>query len=180
MTATAPRTPPPVGTEASNCLVIDHVINTTGLFTGHAEVPGTLIQPRPGQQAKGMRIDRLLVPTQKLVDLGWSHGIIGIEIKPAGVKLGPALAQAMDYSRTAFTLPGGGFQVMPTWVFLFPFDKEHGATASVMAQHRVGTAAVTRWSPLTLRCGEATILHVNNDGDARIGTTSVGLKAGRR
>lgn len=181
MTATAPQPPPPeLGTEAHNGLVIDYVIDSTALFTSHPEVPGTLIQPRPGQRDKGMRIDRLLVPTQKLVDLGWRHGIIGIEIKPTNVKLGPPLAQAMDYSRTAFTLPGGGFQVVPSWVFVFPFEKEHGPLASVMAQNRVGTATISKWSLLTLRCGEATILHIANDGTVRVGTHTVGNKAGSR
>lgn len=181
MTATAPQLPPPEpGTEAANCLVIDHAINTSGLFTAHAEVPGTLTQPRPGQRDKGMRIDRLLVPTQKLVDLGWRHGIVGIEIKPTGVKLGPPLAQAMDYTRTTFTLPGGGFQVTPSWVFVFPFDKQHGPVASVMAQNRVGTVTVNRWALLSLQCGEATILHASMDGTVRIGANTVGTKAGSR
>lgn len=176
---TAPAAPPP-GSEAAQADVLDALIARSGLFTSYAEVPGTLIQPRPGQVDKGMRIDRILVPTQQLVDAGWSHGVIGVETKPAGAKLGPALAQAMDYTRSAFTLPGGGFQVVPSWVFLFPFPKQHGPLASLMAQQRVGLVLTDRWTLLRFVCGEATVLRVGTDGTVRVGLNTLGRKAGRR
>lgn len=175
---TAPQHPP--GTEAANAALLDSTVTASGLFNSYEEVPGTLIQPRPGQRDKGMRIDRLLVPSDKLISLGWTHGIVGVEIKRSDTKLGPPVAQAMDYSRSAFTLPGGGFQVMPSWVFLYPFAKEHGPLASVMAQHRIGTATTDQWTMLVLNCGGANVLRVSWSGEVRLGVSSMGLKAGSR
>ena len=182
---TAPQTPLPPdfdpSSEAAQLNLLDEVVARTGLFTSYAEVPGTLIQPRPGVIDKGMRIDRLLVPNQTLIGHGWRHGVIGIEAKPLGAKLGPALAQAMDYTRSAFTLPGGGFQVVPSWVFLWPFQKQHGPIASVMAQNRVGVVTTDlQWTLLQLHAGEASVLRVGTDGSIRIGLNTIGLKAGRR
>lgn len=167
-------------TEAHNADTFDKVMAAAGLFTVYPEVTGTLVQPRPGQVDKAMRIDRVLVPNNRLVSLGWTHGVIGVELKPTGAKLGPAVSQAMDYSRSTFTLPNGGFQVMPSWVFLYPFDKQHGDMASVMAQHRIGTASTDKWTMLALAAGEANVLRVSWDGTTRIGIANTGTKAGRR
>lgn len=178
---TAPVAPPtPPAKEAATAVVFDKIISSFDLFKLYSEVRGTLIQPRPGQVDKTMRIDRILVPTPRLQDLGWKHGIIGVELKPRDAKLGPAVAQAMDYSRSAWTLPDNGFVVHLSWVFVYPFRKEHGPLASVLAQHRIGTADTDNWTALGLWSGEANILRANWDNTVRIGIGNSGLKAGRR
>lgn len=167
-------------TEEQAAAAFDAAVSSTGLFNIHREVRGTLTQPRPGQVDKSVRIDRILIPTQTLVDLGWRHGIIGVEIKRTGVKLGPALAQAMDYTRSTFTLEGGDFLVVPTWVLVWPAENEHGPMASLMAQNRVGVVESNQWATLRLRVGEMTLLHVSRAGEVRVGTQSAGRKVGSR
>lgn len=167
-------------TEAEACVAFDAAVASTGLFHIHREVRGTLTQPRPGQVDKTVRIDRILIPAQRLIDLGWRHGIVGVEIKRSGVKLGPALAQAMDYTRSTFTLEGGDFLIVPTWVLVWPAENEHGPMASVMAQNRVGVVESNKWATLRLRVGEMTLLHVSSTGEVRIGSQSAGRKVGSR
>ena len=172
-------TAPTFTTEAETCTAFDDIIAHPGLFTSNADVRGTLLQPRPGQVDKSVRIDRILLPTVQLLDLGWRHGIIGVELKRSGIKIGPAIAQAMDYTRSVFTL-AAGYQVVPSMVFLFPLEKQHGPLASVLAQQRIGAAQTTRGSLLHLTSGEMNILHVANTGEVRIGAQSSGTKVGSR
>lgn len=167
-------------TETENATAFDQTIEATGLFTAYPEVPGTLTQPKPGQVVKSVRIDRILVPTQTLLDHGWGHGIIGVEIKRNDAHLGRAVAQAMDYTRAIWTLPGSNFAVATPWVFIYPFDKQHGDIASLMAQNRVGTASANDWAVLRFNSGEANILHLSNTGELRIGAGSSGRKVGSR
>lgn len=175
MTATAPH----YATEADSAAAFDAAVEATGLFFNYKEIRGTLLQPRPGQIDKSVRIDRLMLPTQRLMDLGWHHGAVGVEIKRSGVKVGPAVAQAMDYSRACFTI-FGGVQVVPSMVFLWPVDKQHGPLASVLAQNRLGTAEANRWAALRLMSGEMTVLHATHTGEVRLGAVASGAKVGSR
>ena len=168
--------PPHYNTETDSAAALDGILAHLDLFTVYAEVPGTLIQPRPGQVNRSVRIDRLLTPNDKLLGLGWRHGIIGIEIKRTDTKLGPALAQAMDYTRAVWTLPGSNFSVVAGWVFVFCFDKQHGDMASVMAQSRVGTASTDQWTALHLAAGEASLLRASWSGDLRLGVGANGVE----
>lgn len=166
-------------TEALSAAAFDEVIEWTNLFTSFPEVRGTLIQPRPGQVDKSVRIDRVLIPKQRLLDAGWGHGIIGVEIKRSAVKMGPPIAQAMDYARSVWTLPHN-YQVMLSWVFIWPMPTDtYGPLASILAQHRVGCATSDYWTRLQLKCGN-NILRVSHDGTIRIGTGTNGVKAGSR
>lgn len=168
--------------ERDSAAALDDLLERSGLFVIYREVAGTLLQPRLGQIDKGMRIDRLLVPTNELLSRGWSQGIIGVEIKkdPAGT-LGPAISQAMDYTRSVFTLAPSGFQVMPAWVFLWPMPKQSGPMASVLAQNRLGSLSDTGYGILLqFKSGEANILRVHRDGRVDVGACSSGLKAGSR
>ena len=65
-----------------------------------ARLPGSgrreIVQPRPGQVQRTVRIDRVLLPKLKLVTAGWTHGAIGIEAKRSGEKIGQPLAQMAD------------------------------------------------------------------------------------
>lgn len=167
-------------TEAASAAALDEALAELNLFNVYAEVPGTLVQPRPGQVDKSMRIDRLLLPNDRLLGLGWRHGIVGIEIKRSDARLGPALAQAMDYTRAVWTLPGSYFTVTAPWVFCFPFPKQHQDIASVMAQSRVGTAWADQWTLLGLAAGEAVLLRATHTGEIRLGIANSGRKAGSR
>lgn len=168
-------------TEVESANALDLILDQTALFNIYREVRGTLLQPRPGQVDKSVRIDRVLLPTNRLLDFGWPHGIIGVEIKKdPHTTLGPAIAQAMDYTRSVFTLAPSGFQVIPGYVFLWPMPKQSGPMASVCAQNRIGSVTATDWEPLQLKSGEQNILRVHRDGRVSIGLTSSGNKVGSR
>lgn len=166
--------------EAQSAYAFDALADSTGLFNTYKEVKGTLLQPRPAQRDRGVRIDRILVPTNTFLSAGWTGGIIGVEIKRDAEAIGPYLAQAMDYSRSAFTLPNSGFQIILDWVFVWPIPKQHGPVASLMAQNRIGNVSNDTWCKLQFCAGETNILRINNDNTVRIGRQSVGTKVGSR
>lgn len=139
-------------TEADSAAALDMVLDECGLWRVFSEVRGRLLQPRPAQLDKSLRIDRVLVPTERLLKLGWRHGIIGVEIKCSGHKTGPPIAQALDYSRAVWTLPGG-FSVWLDYVFVFPMGAIAGPLASVLIQNRIGWAYGGK-RYLTLTCGQ--------------------------
>lgn len=166
-------------TEYDSAAAFD-VAADTDLWTIHREVRGVLAQPRPHQVDKTLRIDRVLVPTARLIQAGWTHGIIGCEIKRSNVKIGPAIAQAMDYSRGVWTLDPSGFRVWLDWVFIWPMGKQYGTTASVLAQNRIGSATSDKWVRLHLKSGENTVLRLGYDGTISIGAATNGAKVGSR
>lgn len=170
-------------TESDSVAALDRVLRIGDLFRVYGEVKGTLVQPRPGQRDKGMRIDRLCTPTAKLLNLGWTFGAIGLEAKRSGEKIGPAIAQAMDYGRSVWELPGG----MSAWleyVFIWPMTRPAGTVESICAQHRIGHAHSTDWHALRLQVGAFNILDIHRNGDVHLGTAyalpSMGKGAGRR
>lgn len=166
-------------TEPESARALDDILWQVNLWKVYREVPGTLIQPRAGQVDRGVRIDRVLVPNQKLKELGWTCGIIGIEIKKSGTKIGPPIAQAIDYGRSIWTLPTG-FNVWLSHVFIWPMAKQHGTVASILAQNCVGSAFSTQWTPLHLKAGEATILRYRSEHEVDLGTSTAGTKVGSR
>lgn len=167
-------------TEAQSAAALDRALLACGLWTVYREVCGTVVQPRPSQPDRSVRIDRLLVPNERLAAAGWKHGVIGVEIKRSGVKIGQPIAQAMDYSRATWTLPVGGIRVWLDWIFLWPVGKQHGTTASILAQNRIGTASADQWTTLHLRTGEHNVLRVGADEQIEIGTAANGQKVGSR
>lgn len=108
-------------------------------FRVHREVRGELLQPRYDTGSAGVRIDRIVVPSQAAIDAGWVQGPFGVEIKRSGKKLGRMVCQAMDYTRSVFSLPNG-FLVGLQWVFVYPVIQPRGDIESVMAQNRIGWA----------------------------------------
>lgn len=166
-------------TEDESAAAFDAVVDPE-LWAAYREVPGVLLQPRPSQVDKGLRIDRVLVPQQKLIAAGWNHGCVGVEIKRSNIKIGPPIAQAMDYSRAVWTLPAAGIQIWLGWVFIWPIEKQHSTTASIMAQHRIGSASCDRWARLQLKSGESNIIRVGYDGSIDIGHAANGRKVGSR
>lgn len=166
-------------TEAESAAAFDEAVTSTGFFISYAEVPGTLVQPRPSQVAQSVRIDRVLIPNPALIQAGWRHGAIGVEIKRSKVNVGPVIAQAMDYSRCVWTIPNG-IKVWLDWIFIWPMERHHGVIASILAQNRIGCARRDRWTPLQLKCGEQNILRVHRDGRCDIGTGTNGTRVGSR
>lgn len=127
----------------------DSRIGRSGLFTTYKEVRGENMQPRldiePATHNKAIHktacIDRILVPTPTLFAAGWKGGIIGIEGKSSGVKIGRAICQAMDYSRCVWTLPDREVDVVAKWIFIWPSEIETCDVGSIMANFRIGTSA---------------------------------------
>jgi hypothetical protein len=168
-------------TEAEAGAALDAVLaEHTHLWTVYREVPGTPIHLRPGQDRNGLRIDRILCPRPALVELGWTAGIVGIEIKRSGEKAGPPLSQCMDYLRASWRLPPSGSHIMLDFVFLWPLGKVAGTLASIMAQQRIGSAFTTGGNSLRLVSGEANILTVRRSGEAHVGACTAGTRIGSR
>jgi len=176
-------------TEKDSAAAFDLAV-PTDLFVVYREVWGVLIQPRPAQadrrsepdqgEQKKMRIDRVLVPTSRLLDLGWNFGVVGCELKRSGEKIGPAIAQAMDYSRSVFTLEPSRFRVWLDYVFIWPMEKQGSTIGSICAQQRIGSALSTRYCRFALKSGETSILDVQRDGRIRVGGVQAGAKVGSR
>lgn len=170
-------------TEEDSKAELDCRIAATGLFRVYPEVTGTLIQPRPGQTDTGMRIDRVLLPTEKLRDLGWKHGAIGVEAKRSGERIGKPLAQATDYVRTSWLLPGsGGIRVELSLAFLWPVAEQYGPVASYMVHQRVGSVDFDGYTRIRFRIGPQTVVRAGLDGKVNLGLQSVqsGRKSGNR
>lgn len=127
-------------TEADSVAALDIILDEIGLFDVRREVRGQHLQPRPGQEAGKPRIDRLLIPSALLIERGWPHGVIGIECKRTGEKVGRPISQMIDYSRSAFTVDGG-VMVIPSYVLLWPWTGPYGGPPeSIIVQQRLGWA----------------------------------------
>jgi hypothetical protein len=81
---------------------LDRRLDACGLFQVCREVRGQYVQPRYRAEEKQPRIDRLLIPKMRLIQAGWEYGVVGIECKCSGKKLGPIVAQCLDYGRAVF------------------------------------------------------------------------------
>jgi hypothetical protein len=169
-------------TEAEAAAELDAALAACGLWSVYSEVRGTLCQPRPAQNDKTLRIDRVLIPNQRLRGLGWAHGAIGVEIKRSGVKIGPPIAQAMDYSRTTWIIEElGGLRVWLDWVFIWPMPKQGDTVGSILAQNKIGSATASRYYLLHLQSGSGqNLITVTRDGEITIGAGASGRKAGSR
>lgn len=166
-------------TEQESAAAFDALIERSGLFYSYREVPGCLMQPRLRCKEQGVRIDRILVPLQKAVDSGWEFGDIGIELKCSGKKIGPVVAQMLDYMRSAFLLPNGRTIVLDQ-LFLWPFCRAAGDVESIMTQHRIGGVWSSDWRPLTFNMSATTILSWNNDGTVYCRNNAFGRRTGSR
>lgn len=166
-------------TEAESASAFDRRIEALSLFRVYREISGTLIHPRPGQGDRSVRIDRLLVPTGRLLAMGWKHRTIGVEIKRSGVNIGPAFGQAKDYVNSVFDLDGLAW-IMPSFVFLWPMDKASGPLSSFMASSRVGSATFSGSDTLKFALGEEVLFADNIYSGARLGTVRSGHKVGSR
>lgn len=166
--------------ELESVAALDRLLEKADLWHVYSEVRGVIAQPRPEQQEKTVRIDRILVPNRRLMDLGWQHGTIGIEAKRSGLKIGPVLAQAMDYRRTLWRMGDAGTSVWLDWCFVWPMAKQHGPLASVLSQQRIGSVNTSRWHLLYFQAGESTVLEVDWDGSVKVGGADHGRRVGSR
>jgi hypothetical protein len=126
--------------EKDACAALDLKLAKLGdFFHVEKEVVGWWLQPRAMVDSGGERprLDRILYPKRPLLEAGWGHGPIGVEVKRSNVKCGSALAQAADYTRAAFPLAGGGCFV-PLFVFVVPLGPMGGDLGVAMAMLRVG------------------------------------------
>jgi hypothetical protein len=166
--------------EQQGVAALDRLLEKADLWHIYPEVRGIVAQPRPEQADKTVRIDRVLVPNRRLIDLGWRHGTIGIEAKRSGVKIGPVIAQAMDYRRSVWQVGEAGTSVWLDWCFIWPMAKQHGPLASVLSQQRIGSVNSSRWHLLYFQAGESTVLEVGWDGVVEVGTANHGKRVGSR
>jgi len=147
------------------------------LFRVYRQVWGEPLCKHHFQKSSSLRADVLLFPTSTLLAAGWGAGCVVVEVKRSGEKLGPGLNQLLDYMNTAWFVPGGA--VVPSFGFLFPAPKQHGALASLMAHQHIGTAAAHReW--VRLLCGEARVLQFAANGQFELGQLDFGRKIGAR
>jgi hypothetical protein len=173
-------------TEEDACKAFDEAVIRSGAFTIWREVSGECIQPLAGINIKNRyRIDRVLFPTEKLREAGWTKGLIGVEIKRSSINAGPPVSQMMDYLRCIWNSPKK-IKVQLDYVFLFPLQKTMGTIASLMAQNRVGTCFLdnheqSEWHRLAFFLGEQKVVVCYlNKGVIEVGNLNVGSKTGSR
>lgn len=155
------------------------MLRAKAMFSTYKEVRGELLQPRPGADDNGVRIDRILIPTLAGRSAGWKFGVIGVEAKRSNEKVGRPLSQCLDYSRAAFDI-GDRILVVPTWIFLFPMQRVTGDLESIMAQQRIGYVWSSNRCPLIFGCGGMNVLGINHDGTIEAKAPPMGNKTGNR
>ena len=167
-------------TEKEIAEVFDQLIAACKDFYVVPEVEGYYTQPKPFADERTPRIDRLLIPKPSLRLRDWPYFTIGIELKAAHQKLGPALSQAMDYTRAVFTVPEFGCDITPRFVFVFNTNKTYGPLLSVATQNRVGFARLHPYdNQLHFYLGEQSAFWC--DGDRlNFKTVNCGYKTGSR
>jgi hypothetical protein len=171
--------------EQDSAKAFDEAVERSGLFKVWREVTGENIHPLPNMNNKDhYRIDRILVPTDKLKASGWTKGFIGVELKKSGVKAGPPISQMFDYLHCAWKSPHD-YRVMIDYCFLWPLEKCGNVAASIMAQNRVG--GCLRYPPenefhrLQFFLGEqSVIVHYFKDDRTEVKNLAMGNRTGSR
>lgn len=126
------------------------------------EVEGWMLHPRIDTAGSGRpRIDILLQPRRGLIEFGWRWGVVGIECKKSGTKLGRVISQAMDYTRCVWGTPNG-FNIMTRFVFVWPCDPVKNDLESVMIQNRIGVANLQHRAPRLRLCYGSTVAYADN------------------
>lgn len=171
-------TPGPWATEIESEAALDKAIEITGMFSIYKQVRGHYMSPRPDTEHKTPRIDRILLPSPRLTQLGWDHGIIGIECKRSGEKIGRPISQMLDYSRAMWSI-GDGAYVVCKWVLLWPLNPLGGPVASIMAQNRLGGVLVDGYNGLCFHSANTRLARFKN-GTAEIKVVPHGNKVGSR
>jgi hypothetical protein len=163
-------------TEDDAAVDFDRRVAESGLFKSHPEVSGFYLASRVHRQPKSARIDRILFPTPKLREAGWTMPI-GVELKRSGEHLGHAVAQAIDYTYAAFDVRGT--YVHLEMIFLWPLQRQGGAIKSVMTQNGIGEAFEGR-SDLLVFHAEHSLIRAKPDGDVEVRAHVAARKVGSR
>ena len=163
-------------TEADAGAELDKRIEASGLFRSFAEVDGFYLAARIHREPKSARIDRILFPSPKLRDAGWTSPI-GVEMKRSGEALGPALCQAIDYTYAAFYVNGA--YVHPEMIFLWPLREQARAVKSVMVQNGIGELFDTARDLLVFN-SEHGLIRAHRDGTLTVKPHVAGRKVGSR
>lgn len=154
----------------------------TGLFTVYRQVWGRPVhQPHFRDHEKSstkLRADIILVPNKKLIDEGWDGGIVLIEVKKSGEKIGRGLSQVQDYMNAVWQIQGG-ISIVPTFGFLFPALQQANALASILAHQHIGTASIND-DRLLLACGAVRVISIWLNGRIKLGRTDFGRKTGSK
>lgn len=169
---------PGFATEKESAAAFDRLIEATGFFHVYSEVPGWYFNRRMFCNDQAPRIDRILAPTQRLIELGWRKGDIGIELKKSGTKLKDVLNQALDYRGALFDLPNGRL-IGLRQVFIWPFTRQTGPIESIIAQNRIGTVS-SRERHLRFMLSATTVLGIETDATVYMGAENMGRKVGSR
>jgi hypothetical protein len=156
----------PWADEAESQAVLVRRCKHDKLFFVYEQQNGKWLQP-PLHMERGQerpRIDVILTPTRKILDLGWTLGDVGIECKAPGVKLRRSISQALDYMRCTFILPNGRAIVLRQ-IFLWHLRHVYGDASSIMTQHRIGNACFSPDQTLIFEFGSTHLLRTYPDGD---------------
>jgi hypothetical protein len=161
---------------------LDRRVEASGLFKIYRQVEGAFRGQRPGRSSQAVCIiDRILIPTKKLRDAGWRLPI-GVEIKASGEKCGPAIAQAIDYTNTAFCVDVDDWNtidVVLRYVFLWPLEKRYRDLESITLQQGIGCIYETSSAALIFQL-ERQVIRVNRDGSIQVSESNTGRKVGSR
>lgn len=164
-------------TEEDSAAEFDRRVDASGLFERvFKEVSGYYLTYRPNRRGRDARIDRILLPGKRLRDAGWSR-VIGVELKRSDEKIGPALAQAIDYTYCAWNV--GHYWMLAEHVFLWPFPKQTRALESIMVQNGVGVVFDGPRTSLIFQL-ERQVIRVERDGQIRVAQPAAGTKVGSR
>jgi hypothetical protein len=152
-------------TEEEACRFFNSKIIDSGLFKMYEEVDGKIIYHRHWKEDKrNIRIDRILFPNERLIGKGWKLGIIGVEIKNSGLKIGQPLAQSTDYLDAVWFITKAELAVHLSHVFLFPCGELHNNMASVCAQSHLGQFEITPYF-IRIKTGESTLFYYDYTRD---------------
>lgn len=165
-------------TEGESTAAFDRAVEATGQFRIYREVEGSYQWLRPDQPFKTPRIDRVLVPTQQLVDHGWTLGPIAVECKRSGAKTGPAIAQLLDYSHAVWRINHTWF--MPQWYLLWPIRTVKSTLESVFSQQRLGGIYLDDRARLVIHSRGIVAKFDGTRPDLRLHNTAAGRKTGSR
>lgn len=127
----------------------------------YVEVPGRRMIRSPFDVDHELRIDRVLIPSEALQAAGWTHGPVGVEIKASGLKLGPVVAQCIDYAHASFEVRPG-FHLPVSLVFIFSAPLALGDLGSLMAQSRIGSCQINSRGELAFYRGSAQVLSLRD------------------
>ena len=170
--------PPPLkGTEPWNKTLFDSIIQRMGWFESEAEVPGTLEYVLHGQDTpkRPLKIDRILFPTEKLLERGWNHGPIGVEIKADKSPLHKTMLQCFDYRRCFFQ-PRNHPPTHLRYVAMYPFPTQH--VPSLLIGLGLATCYVNTYGDFCLHSGDINLMPRWNSGTIR--QVNTGRKFGSR